>query len=40
MIDTPNTISILQYNVMKSKDQVMISFMADARTATYDIIAI
>jgi hypothetical protein len=35
-----NTLSILQYNVNKSRDKVMAGLLADERALEYDIIAI
>ena len=40
MIKAPDTLSILQYNVMRSRDQVMISLMEDSQLTAYDIVAI
>ena len=34
------TLSILQYNVRKSKDKVMASLLRDKRITNYDILAI
>lgn len=37
---TQNTLTILQYNVRKSRDTVMATFLCDPRINDYDIIAI
>jgi hypothetical protein len=39
MLDN-NSLSILQYNVRKSRDQVMASLLANEKALEYDIIAL
>lgn len=34
------SLSVLQYNIRKSRDQVMMPFFDDPQTLSYDIIAI
>lgn len=39
-MSSQSSLSILQYNMRKSRDQVMMPFFDDPRTLSYDIIAI
>jgi hypothetical protein len=40
MMNRKTTLSILQYNVMRSKNKVMASLLRDKRITEFDIIAI